>query len=1267
MVVWFGRAAWSVAAVLLLWLIAWAAVPPLVKWQTQSRLTELLGRTVTIGEVRFKPWTLELTLSDLAVAGAPDEPPPGETAVSTSEPLLHIARLHANLSISSVLRLVPVVQALEIDAPQLRIARLADGRYDIDDVLARIAAPQETPAEEDDEPAQFALYNLQLRDGHVRFDDRPVGQVHEIQALQLSLPFASSLPAEVELEVEPHLSFRLNGTPFDSGAQATPFAQTNEGALTLTIAALDVGPYLGYLPASLPVRLARGTLSADLALQFAVPADGTPSATLRGSVSARDVAVNDTKGAPLFAWRELQLALGEVQPFARRLAFESLRIDGAQFHVARDAAGRLNVSQLAGADTAPAAKSAPAARRAASAASAAASGASAPAAAASPWRLSLASLALNDARVLWNDAAVSPAAALQLDGVAITAKNLQWPVAQPMPLAAVGSLRVQRGGAEGAATLSVDGQANDHEAKLDIELAGLNLQALAPYLAQALTPRVDGKVSAKGSLDWSNAPGAERLQLVLASATLDALQVRDDQGRARRDDASLDRLALTDVNIDVPARRVVIGSARLAKPFVAVTRDAQGQLNLAGWLAAPESGEGDATDTAEPAGTPWRIQLRDFTLEDGRARLTDASARHGAGNTPLRLELDDLAMSAQNLAWPAERDTPPAPLTLSARLGSTGIARDATRPAGTLRWKGELALDPLLARGDLRVTRVPVHAFAPYFAAQLPVALVRAEAGYTGRVELRMPPAGLSVSAQGDVLLGDVQVNTLADPEGNAASEELLNWQSLALKQVKLALAPEARPQVDIAEVTLSDFYSRLIITEEGHFNLQDVGRPEQGDENAENNTAGAAAEPATATSAAAAASAPAAAPAESALPLDLRVGLTRFVNGRIDFADHFVEPNYSAALTELHGELGTLQSGSREMASLTVRGRAAGTALLEITGQLNPMVTPPAMDIRARATGLELAPLSPYAGKYAGYAIERGKLSADVSYKIDADGRLEAKNQIVINQLSFGERIESPSATKLPVQLAVALLKDRNGVIDINLPVSGNLQDPEFSLGGLIARLVGNLLLKALTAPFSLLMGGGGGADDLSVLAFKPGTTVLAQADAAPLDKVAKALTDRPALKMTITGSADPVLEREAYQRRVIEERLMAEHRRAGLRAGAAASAPAALSGEERERAITSLYRETELPDKPRNRFGFARRLPVEEMEALLRKHVPVTDDAMRELALQRGLAVRDALLAKGLPGERIFLAAPELHGPGEKDKESAWTPRVELNLSVK
>jgi hypothetical protein len=608
---------------------------------------------------------------------------------------------------------------------------------------------------------------------------------------------------------------------------------------------------------------------------------------------------------------------------------------------------------------------------------------------------------------------------------------------------------------------------------------------------------------------------------------------------------------------------------------------------------------------------------------------------------------------------------------LAARIGRPSAAGRKSTRGGALGWKGTLGASPLTAHGDLRIVRFPVALVTPWIADKLPVALLRAEAGYTGHVDLASAPAGLSVATAGDALLGDVHLTTLsaARPAAGASAaaasgppDELLGWESLSLKGLKFAMKPAARPRLDVGMVEVDELFARVLVTEQGRLNLQEI----RGDGAAAAPAAEAASAPASAPTVAA--SAPAAA-SSAPLPLDIAIGGIRLVDGHIDYADHFVTPNYRAALTELNGSLGPFSSASRDMAALQLHGRAEGTAILDVRGQVNPLARPLALDIEAKATDLELAPLSPYAGKYAGYAIERGKLSMDVAYKIAADGRLEARNQVILNQLTFGEPIASPSATKLPVRLAVALLKDRNGVIDINLPISGSLNDPQFSVGGIILKLIGNLLLKAVTSPFSLIAGAasGGGGPDLSAIEFRPGTAVMTDASAAALDKIAKALADRPSLQMTITGSADPQAEGADWQREAIEAKLRtmahADALHAGLPASAAASAPPALSPATRSALLKTLYKQTRIPDKPRNLLGLAKDLPDAEMEERLRRSVPVGDEAMREEALARAIAVRDALVARGITSDRLFLAAPALHTAGG----DAWTPRASLALATR
>ena len=1281
---WLRRFGWAVLGLLVLWALAWLAVPPLLKSQVQQRLGSALGRTVTLGDVSFSPWSLELTVRDIVVGGVPVG---AAGAPAASVPLLKVARFYVNADISSLLRLAPVIEAFEVDAPELKVTRTSDGRYDIDDLIARFAPTDpEPPASE---PVLFALYNLKLRDAVVVFDDRPVGKEHRLTAMNLSLPFLANLPAHIDVQVQPRLAFQLNGTPFDTGAQTTPFAQSRAAALQFKMGDLDLKPYLGYLPDALPFRLRDGRASADLELDFQVVDGALPSIVLRGTVGLQNVEADDVAGAPLLAWKRLDVALRDIQPLKRELSFGAIELDAPTLHVTRDAAGRLNLAQL----SAPAPVVAPAA--AAVAASPASAAAAAPA---SPWRVQVDALHVGGWRVLWADANLTPAAALALEAIDLKAGPLSYPFATDaaMPLNLQATLTAPAAGSTSQGRLSVEGRVSDRQAVLDLRLTDLTLDALAPYLAESLRPQISGMLAASAQLIWAAGDPA-RLQIARGEFVLDGLRVTEtaavsSPGKAAVAPAAvaLKQLSVQGADVDLQARELSLASVKLVQPAVAVSRDRAGLLNVQRWMK-PGPAAADSTvaaSTVAPAASaaasaddvPWRVALRDLSVDGGSLRFDDAYVAGHADTEPLRLEVAALKLGVQNLALAGSRTTAPAQVQLSARLAGPrdlDHAPDksaAKAVAGLIDWRGRLGLQPLAIQGSVKLDRFPLQAFEPYVRDRLPVSLLRAEAGLKAEVAVKELPAGLDIGVVGDLLLADVLVHSrpAADaPAGLGSTDELLSWQSFKLSGVTLALAPARPPKIDITEAVLADFYTRLVITEQGRFNLQDVGPAAAAASSAESGTAPARAPvPPSAVvvnAAAAQASAPAAdAPASA---LELSVGATKLINGRVDFTDRFVRPNYSADLTQLNGSLGAFRSGSREMATLELRGRAAGTALLDISGQLNPTAEPLALNIRAKATDLELAPLSPYAAKYAGYAIERGKLSMDVSYVITPDGKLEAKNQVILNQLTFGERIDSPSATQLPVLLAVALLKDRHGVIDINLPVSGSLNDPQFSVGGIIFKVIINLITKALTAPFSLLFGGGG--EDLSEVAFRLGVPAVTESGAAALDKVAQALIDRPSLKMTVTGASDPAGEREAYIQAALDARLLQEKKKEQARAGAPAVAASAaagavtetVSGAERERLLKAVYRQTDLPDKPRNLIGLAKDIPATEMEALLKARIVVTDEAMRELALQRGLAVRDALIAKGLPSERLFIASPKLRPPG--DQAEAWIPSAKLSLA--
>jgi hypothetical protein len=274
-------------------------------------------------------------------------------------------------------------------------------------------------------------------------------------------------------------------------------------------------------------------------------------------------------------------------------------------------------------------------------------------------------------------------------------------------------------------------------------------------------------------------------------------------------------------------------------------------------------------------------------------------------------------------------------------------------------------------------------------------------------------------------------------------------------------------------------------------------------------------------------------APAEP--PPPVRIKRITLQGGNIAYSDRFIKPNYDANLTGMGGRLTGLSSDPNTIAELDLRGKVDNSAPLEIVGRLNPFRQDRALDIRASVKDFELSSVSTYAAKYVGYGIEKGKLSAQLGYKIE-DRKLTATNQVFLDQLTFGDKVDSPSALKLPVLLAVSLLKNSRGEIDLDLPVGGSLDDPQFSVGGIVVKVIVNLITKAITSPFALLGSiFGGNAEELAWLDFEPGFARLAGGADDKLKSIAKVMADKPGLKLEIAGRVDPATDRDGLLRAML------------------------------------------------------------------------------------------------------------------------------------
>ena len=267
-------------------------------------------------------------------------------------------------------------------------------------------------------------------------------------------------------------------------------------------------------------------------------------------------------------------------------------------------------------------------------------------------------------------------------------------------------------------------------------------------------------------------------------------------------------------------------------------------------------------------------------------------------------------------------------------------------------------------------------------------------------------------------------------------------------------------------------------------------------------------------------------------------------------------------------------------------------------------------------------------------------------------------------DQLTFGEKVESPDATQLPVQLAIALLKNNRGEIDIHLPISGSLDDPQFSLGGLIFKVIANLFVKAVTSPFALLGSLFGDQQELSQIAFAPGRASLDDAALKKLDTLAKAMREREGLTLEITGSADQESDLEGLKQAALERAMQAEKRK-DIRQPRESVSEQDLHIAPGEYAtyLTRAYQQARFP-KPRNLIGLPKALPVAEMEKLMLAHLTIEDDDLQALATARAQAAQAWLIEQGrLPLSRIFLLPVQL-GKGSGSAPEARRQRVDFSL---
>jgi len=685
--------------------------------------------------------------------------------------------------------------------------------------------------------------------------------------------------------------------------------------------------------------------------------------------------------------------------------------------------------------------------------------------------------------------------------------------------------------------------------------------------------------------------------------------------------AKLERLDISETTVDLAKQQVVVGKIRSHKLETWAALEADGQLD---WqkLFASQPSKPAARANAEPPSTPaaadspkpqpatpgkpWQVLLNDVQLRDYKVHLADRKAQPA-----VELELSPLNLDLQKFD---SLNGSPFLLKLD-----TGVGKQ-----GKLTADGEVNLAPVSAKLNVQTRDIDLRVAQSYISPFIRLELRSGMLGSDLAVNLKgTEPLALSVTGRAQV----DQLHTL----DTLKTRDFLKWQQLVVE----GLNYQHGDSLSIDKINLLQPYARFMINDDRTTNIDDLLIPQPADTGAKP----AAAKPA----------------ASKDKPLGIHIGGIAINDGSANFADFSLTPNFATAIQQLNGSIGTIDSRQAKPASVDIKGKVDRYAPVTIKGAVNPFDPMASLDIATSFKRVELTTLTPYSGKFAGYRIRKGRLNLDLHYVI-VKGQLKAENKVVVEQLQLGEKVDSPDAVSLPLKLAIALLKDVDGKISIELPVSGDLNNPQFSVMPIVWQTLRNLIVKAAAAPFKLIGGlvAGGGSQDLGTVSFAPGSSELSKDAEAALVKLSQALKERPALRLEIEGTAAKSSDGPLIAEQRLEREYQYNYYKMLQRRGDKVPAKANLlevPDSEKGPLLEGIYR-TRLKVQPPAEW---KDLGKEERTAKMRADViqfwSTSEVLLRELGQERASSIKDYLVDKGqLADDRVYFIDAQL-GEAEKD----------------
>lgn len=707
-----------------------------------------------------------------------------------------------------------------------------------------------------------------------------------------------------------------------------------------------------------------------------------------------------------------------------------------------------------------------------------------------------------------------------------------------------------------------------------LSLSNLNLRKLwqfaQPWLQFELR---DGRLAVTGEyrLDWSDALSYRISDGHVGVSVIDIAPLTPEELPDTK--VGLTTLDIDNITLDSATQQVTIDAVTLDGLTVATWREGS-QISLEQLFAVAMPA--DAVDTDEKAdGAGWTVALNKTQLRNGRlhwrSRLTD----------PEQLDVQQIEAMIEQLTWPLSGDS-----RLSLSLAVNELANIAV--------KGSLALADGNGSIDYSLDGLPLTWFNP----NLPTALKATIAG--GEVEVKGQVALQDYAPTNITLDGKIQ-DFAARQEG--AETTLTGWDLVRVDGLAVDMDEHS---LVLEKLTIDSYTGRLHIQEDGSVNASNIWQEEVGEQ------AQQIAEELT-----------------EDKPWSFSIPAIEISDSEIDFTDQSLPIPFRAVIGELEGEVLKISSETGATATVKMKGSVDGYAPVSLTGTVAPFATTADLDLNLTFDGVDMALLSPYSGTYAGYVIDQGLLDLDLHYVLK-DNKLQGHNALRIEKLKLGEKISSDKAVDLPLELALAILTDSKGVIDMAVPVTGDVNNPAFNIGGIISTAFLNIITKAITAPFTLLANLVSSEEDLQRLTFSSGSAQLKDSNKDKLTQLAAALVQRPNLSLVITGRLNISADRARLQKNTLTAQLLEE----------------GLSGEE-IKAKGPDWEETiaERYEALSKSSADAEEPAIREQYQMVVQSIAIPDTQMNELAAERAVTVKRYLVNEaGLAPDRAVVGQVNL-----------------------